>query len=268
MTSLEPPVDSPKPDAAVLDAIAAAATVTVLTGAGMSAESGVPTFRGAQTGLWKRFDPTELASPDAFTRDPDLVWGWYRWRAGLVAAAQPNAGHTALAQWQTDAAVRGGRVLIGTQNVDDLHERAGSEVVAHVHGTLAAVRCSICDRPYVGPLDTIETEELRSPPPLCEECSSPVRPGVVWFGEPLPEDQWEAVVAAVEASSVVLVVGTSGLVYPFAGLPGMARSVGATVVEINPEETAVSDLAHHRWRASAAVALPALVTALAAGVGR
>ncbi|KIQ15086.1 SIR2 family NAD-dependent protein deacylase [Rhodococcus sp. MEB064] len=246
---------------AVLDAVRDATTITVLTGAGMSAQSGVPTFRDAQTGLWARYDPEELASPDAFTRDPDLVWAWYRRRAQLVAAAEPNAGHRALARWQLDAPP-GTRVDIATQNVDDLHERAGSTVLAHVHGTLAAVRCSICEAPYLDPLDDVADGEERIPPPSCAVCGSPVRPGVVWFGEPLPEAEWAAVAASVEAAEVVLVVGTSGVVYPFAGLPAQARSAGAVVVEVNPEETAVSDMAHHVWRASAADSLPALVAAV------
>ncbi|MBM7415669.1 MULTISPECIES: NAD-dependent deacylase [Nocardiaceae] len=249
--------DVPPP---VLDAVRSASRVAVLTGAGMSAQSGVPTFRDAQTGLWERYSPEELASPDAFVRDPDLVWAWYRRRAQLVAASSPNAGHVALAQWQRSAPQQ--TVEIATQNVDDLHERAGSTVLAHVHGTLAAVRCSICEEPFEGPVDDVEDGAERIAPPACGLCGSPVRPGVVWFGEPLPEAEWAAVAASVEAADVVLVVGTSGVVYPFAGLPAQARSAGAVVIEINPDETAVSDMTHHVWRATAAGSLPALVAAV------
>lgn len=254
----------------VLTALRRADSITVLTGAGMSAQSGIPTFRDAQTGLWSRFDPADLASHAAFVRDPDLVWGWYRRRAALAARAEPNAGHVALARWQQHAESRGACLTIATQNVDDLHERAGSVVAAHVHGSLTAVRCSVCDAPYRGPLDDDtdigagddagnDTDEIRVPPPSCAECGSPVRPDIVWFGEALPEDAWRAAESAAEEADVVLVVGTSGVVYPFAGLPALARSAGALVLEIDPAETAVSDMAHHHLRAGAADALPALL---------
>ncbi|MGB7364288.1 MAG: NAD-dependent deacylase [Rhodococcus sp. (in: high G+C Gram-positive bacteria)] len=258
--SSDTPNSSPAIPPAILDSIRGAAAVTVLTGAGMSAQSGVPTFRDAQTGLWARYDPAELASPDAFSRDPDLVWAWYRRRAQLVAAAEPNPGHHALARWQRDAG--SASVQIATQNVDDLHERAGSTVLAHVHGMLSAVRCSICEAPYLDPIDDVADGAERLSPPSCSVCGSLVRPGVVWFGESLPEDQWDAASNAVDASNVVLVIGTSGVVFPFAGLPAQARSSGAVVIEINPEETAVSDMAHHVWRATAAQSLPALVDML------
>ncbi|MBY6350496.1 SIR2 family NAD-dependent protein deacylase [Rhodococcoides corynebacterioides] len=252
----------------VLTALRRADTITVLTGAGMSAQSGIPTFRDAQTGLWSRFDPADLASHAAFVRDPDLVWGWYRRRAALAARAEPNAGHVALARWQQHAADRGGRLTIATQNVDDLHERAGAVVAAHVHGSLTAVRCSICDTPYHGPLDDTEDldgtgddteDDIRVPPPPCADCGSPVRPDIVWFGEALPEDAWRAAETAAQGADVVLVIGTSGVVYPFAGLPALARSAGALVIEIDPAETAVSDMAHHHLRDGAADALPALL---------
>lgn len=266
----------------VLAALARADSITVLTGAGMSAQSGIPTFRDAQTGLWSRFDPADLASHAAFVRDPDLVWGWYRRRAALAARAEPNAGHLAVARWQRHAEDRGARLTIATQNVDDLHERAGAVVAAHVHGSLTAVRCSICEAPYHGPLDdvddvddadadadatitageagTADTEDdIRVPPPSCAECGSPVRPDIVWFGEALPEDAWRAAESAAENADVVLVIGTSGVVYPFAGLPALARSAGALVVEIDPAETAVSDMAHHHLRGGAADVLPALL---------
>ncbi len=244
------------PDA-IVDLARAAGRLAVLTGAGMSAESGIPTFRDAQTGLWSNFDPTDLASPEGWARDSSLVWGWYQWRAELVRRSEPNAGHVALTRWQSTT-----HLDIATQNVDDLHERAGSSVVAHVHGSLFDPRCSDCGAHSQPETDLPEEQSGRIAPPPCPECGGPMRPGAVWFGESLPEDQWTAAVHAVENADLVLVVGTSGVVFPFAGLPAMARSTGASVVEINPVETAISDMADHRWRTTAAEGLPALVDAL------
>ena len=229
--------------------------VTVLTGAGMSAESGVPTFRDAQSGLWTRYDPEQLATEDAFRRDPSLVFGWYASRLAGVRAVFPNAGHRALADWAGHAEVR-----LVTQNVDDLHERAGSEVLAHLHGSLAAFRCLDCGRPFDG--DLPEPDAVgRAAPPLCP-CGGLVRPGVVWFGEPLPQKAFADSVLACRDTELLLVVGTSGIVYPAAGLPDLARSMGVPVVEINPEPTELSPSCDVTWRATAATGLPALVAAL------
>jgi NAD-dependent deacetylase len=200
--------------------------VTALTGAGISAESGVPTFRGAD-GLWKNFRAEELATPGAFQRDPRLVWEWYDWRRGLIAQCRPNAGHETLARWET----RFDAFTVGTQNVDGLHRRAGSRNVHYLHGDIWIVRCVDCGSETVD--ETVPLPEL---PPRCA-CGGTLRPGVVWFGEALPEDAFQATVAAVEEADVVLVVGTSGLVYPAAGLPALARRAGAFVVEINPVAT-------------------------------
>lgn len=239
-----------------MDAARTASRIIVLTGAGMSAESGISTFRDAQTGLWKDVDPKALASPEGWAADSDLVWGWYRWRAALVRRSEPNAGHVALASWQGRA-----HVDIATQNVDDLHERAGATVLSHVHGSLFEPYCSDCGtRGAVEDTDDEPAEaDQRVPPPECPLCGGLIRPGAVWFGESLPEDAWRAAEKAVREADLVLVVGTSGVVYPFAGLPAIARSAGATVVEVNPVETEVSDMADHRWRTTAAVGLPALV---------
>jgi NAD-dependent deacetylase len=242
---------------AVIDLARTATRVAVLTGAGMSAESGIATFRDAHTGLWSQFDPADLASPEGWARDSDLVWGWYRWRAELVRRSAPNAGHLALTEWQ-----RRTHLDIATQNVDDLHERAGSHVIAHVHGSLFDPRCSECGVHSQPEADVVDEEIERVVPPECPFCGGPMRPGAVWFGEPLPQDQWTAAVSAVEHADLVLVVGTSGVVFPFAGLPAMARSTGAVVVEINPVETEISDMADHRLRTTAALGLPALVAAL------
>ncbi len=226
--------------------------IAFLTGAGMSAESGVPTFRDALTGLWARFDPAGLATPEAFRRDPALCWGWYRWRAALVRRARPNAGHLAIA----GLAGRGHEVTVVTQNVDDLHERAGSRDVVHLHGSLFATRCFDCGRPAVPDpilegLDAIGGEGAREAPPACVACGGPCRPGVVWFGEPLPADAWERACEALAACELLVVVGTSGLVQPAASLPRLAREAGARVVEINPVESAVSALAHESLRMGA-----------------
>ena len=236
------PVD---PSDQVVRLASTAQRVVVLTGAGMSAESGVPTFRDAQTGLWEKYDVTALASPQAWDDDPALVWSWYRWRAELVEQAQPNAGHHALARWAQRADVR-----VVTQNVDDLHERAGSTGVEHLHGSLFAPRCSECSTPTASATDP----DL----PYCPSCSGLVRPGVVWFGEALPTGPWDAAVAAVEDCDLVVVVGTSGVVYPAAGLPSIARAAGVPTIEINPAYTDLTDQVDHSWRTTAAEGLPLL----------
>ncbi len=232
-------------------------TVTVLSGAGMSAESGVPTFRDAQSGLWERYDAAALATPEAWLADAALVWGWYQWRRSLVRACEPNAGHRALARWARLADVR-----IVTQNVDDLHERAGSAVLAHLHGDLFASRCDTCGQEAHGAEPGPEVaQDGRTPPPRCE-CGGLVRPGVVWFGEALPPDAFEAGMRSVLDSHLVVVVGTSGLVQPAALLPDIALRSGIPVVEINPGPTPLSTDVDVSWRAPAAVALPALIEAL------
>jgi NAD-dependent deacetylase len=224
------------------------ASVAALTGAGISAESGVPTFRGAG-GLWKNFRAEDLATPEAFERDPDLVWEWYDWRRGLIAAVEPNAGHVALAELERHLP---GFTLI-TQNVDGLHDRAGSRNVLKVHGDIWTVRCVDCGK---------QRQDLRAKlaplPPRCA-CGSLERPGVVWFGEGLPQDIWRQAERAARSASVFLVIGTSALVYPAAGLVELAKSSGAKVIEINVAETPVTRLVDLSWRAPSAEALPALL---------
>jgi NAD-dependent deacetylase len=229
-------------------------SVSVLTGAGMSAESGIPTFRGTHDSLWSRFDPMRLATAGAWRKDPALVWGWYRWRMQRVRDAQPNAGHRALA-----ALAQHVPLSLVTQNVDDLHERAGSVVDAHVHGSLFAPRCFACGRAHEGPLDDYVDGVQRVEPMRCTACGDAIRPGVVWFGEALPDDAWDTATDAATRCALMLVVGTSGLVYPAAGLPALARRHGATVVEISPEPTALSADVDHVWRTTAAQALPLLL---------
>ena len=245
---------------AVLEAASSARRVTVVTGAGMSAESGVPTFRDAQTGLWDRYAAEDLATPEAWAHDRAFVWAWYLWRFGLVRRAQPNAGHVALAEWARMPSAPD--VTVVTQNVDDLHERGGSLDVVHLHGSLADFRCERCHAAYEGVVEPLDHEVERVEPPRCEACGAAIRPGVVWFGEMLPVEAWERAVGAAERCDLLLVVGTSGLVHPAAGLPVTALASGARVIEVNPVETAISDYVHHRWRATAAEALPALVAAV------
>lgn len=228
--------------------------LVVLSGAGMSAESGVPTFRDAQTGLWERYDPIDLATPEAWQRDRSTVWAWYRWREHLVSGARPNPGHLAVARAQDHR-----NVVVVTQNVDDLHERAGSEHVHHVHGSLFAHRCDTCATPMeTGPPPPEPVDRLA--PPACALCHGRARPGVVWFGEMLPSAPWEAAVSAVTSASAVLVVGTSGLVRPAASLPGMAADAGIPVVEVNPGPSGLGREVSVHLRAPAGQVLPTLLT--------
>ena len=228
-----------------------AGRVVVFTGAGVSAESGVPTFRGAG-GLWKQFRPEELATPQAFARDPRTVWEWYQWRRGLVAQGRPNAAHLALAEWETR---RDGITLI-TQNVDDLHERAGSRNIVKLHGSLFATRCSSCLQP--ADVTTVNCDSLESLP-RCARCKSLLRPGVVWFGESLPEHQIGAAQQAAESADVCLVVGTSGAVYPAAGIVHTAREAGAAIIVIDPGETSFDAIAGVRFTGTAAEIVPKLI---------
>jgi NAD-dependent deacetylase len=237
----------------VREQLAAARRIAVLTGAGMSAESGVPTFRDAQTGLWSRFDPMQLASEQGFRADPALVWRWYAGRRSAVARAEPNPGHLALAGEER----RGRPLVVITQNVDDLHRRAGSTQVVELHGAIARTiclsKCGFC-----------EEDPARLPPgepPRCPNCGDWLRPGVVWFGEMLDPEQLAAAEAAATACDVMLVVGTSGMVYPAAGLPLAARQAGATVVIVNPAPSEIDDCAHQVLRGTAAVTLPRLIAA-------
>ena len=249
----------------VVAAVRGARRVLVLTGAGMSAESGVPTFRDAQTGLWEAFDPSQLATPEAWADDPPFVWAWYAWRIRLVRNVQPNAGHRAL----TDLAAHRD-VTIVTQNVDDLHERAGSPVAAHLHGSLLDLRCADCGMPSDCEPELPDEPVERVDPATCAACGGDVRPGVVWFGELLPEEAvrtTEAAIEALEPGDVCLVVGTSGIVFPAAGYPAMALAQGATVIEVNPVDTDVSDMCHHTVRGTAAQVLPELVALVAATEG-
>lgn len=230
--------------------------VVVFTGAGASAESGIPTFRDALTGLWGRFDPAQLATSDAFRADPSLCWGWYEWRRHKVLQAQPNGAHLAIAE--LDRYVP--KLTVVTQNVDDLHERAGSRDVSHLHGSLHSPRCIDCGLAYTLSLTSEAPPEggSRIEPPQCTACDGYVRPGVVWFGEMLPEDAWSAGLAAADDCDVFLSIGTSGIVYPAAELPLRALGQGAVVVHVNPVLFDVSNQEHF-LQGSASVMMESLL---------
>ncbi|MBX5494050.1 MAG: NAD-dependent deacylase [Bryobacteraceae bacterium] len=226
-----------------------AKSLAVLTGAGISAESGIPTFRGA-AGLWRNFRPEELATPEAFARNPILVWEWYEWRRELIAAAEPNPGHLALVELER----RIPRFTLITQNVDGLHDRAGSRKILKLHGDIWTDRCTVCGSEVVRQ----PGEKASTQPPRCE-CGGIRRPGVVWFGEPLPADVWRKAEEAVQNADVMLVIGTSAVVYPAAGLAPLAVSRGAKVVEVNLEKTPFSSMVDCSIQGKAGEILPKLL---------
>jgi NAD-dependent deacetylase len=229
----------------------------VLTGAGVSRESGIPTFRDALSGLWGRFDPAQLATPEAFDADPALVWGWYAWRRAQVLLCRPNPAHRAIAA----LAERVPCLTLVTQNVDGLHQRAGSPAVLELHGSLHRPYCRDCGYTH-GLSDStsgLPAEGSPLPPPRCERCGGPVRPGVVWFGETLPGEVWREADAAARACDLVIAVGTSALVYPAAALPLTGISHGAALVQVNPDTTDLDRYATFNQWGTAAQVLPELV---------
>jgi len=243
---------------AAADALKAARRIVAFTAAGISAESGIATFRDAMTGLWARFNPMDLATPEAFGRDPERVSRWYDERRCNVAACRPNAGHLALARLQQFAMQQGCRFTLATQNVDRLHQAAGSAKVLELHGTLWVWRCVECG----------EESEERGPafemfPPRCT-CGGLRRPGVVWFGESLPEAVLAAAQNAVAECDYFLSIGTSGEVYPAAGLIEQAVSAGAKVLEVNPTPTPFSGYVSWSIRGKSGEVLPQIVEAATA----
>ncbi|GAA1801733.1 SIR2 family NAD-dependent protein deacylase [Nesterenkonia flava] len=249
----------------VVSLLRVARRVAVLTGAGISAESGVPTFREVQKGLWERFSAQDLATVDAFESDPALVWTWYRWRQSLIQQVEPNPGHAALARWQKHLTESGGTLTIATQNVDDLHERAGAEVLAHLHGSIFSHRCLGCGSAVELPApqyDGFESPPSPEDPPSCSACGGLIRPGVVWFGEMLPMDAFEATAEAIRHADVVLVAGTSGIVQPAASLPLLALERGTPLIEVNPEETEISEVMDYCLRGPSGQLLPPMVDSL------
>jgi NAD-dependent deacetylase len=250
---MHPPVEAEDLDGALARAAAllrAAEEVAVLTGAGVSAESGVPTFRGPD-GLWEGYRVEEVATPFAFRRDPTLVWRFYNARRAKLQTVRPNPGHYALAE--LERRLPSGRMTLITQNVDGLHRAAGSRRVLEVHGNLARVRCTGC-----GVLEDRGGEVLDDLP-LCRSCGQMLRPDIVWFHEALPEDIWAEAEAATQRCQCFLVVGTSAIVYPAAGLIDVARSSGAKVIEVNLAATNASDAADVGLYGPSGQILPRLV---------
>ena len=236
----------------------AARDVVVTTGAGMSKESGIATFRDAQTGLWARFNPEELASRRGFENDPALVWSWYAERRALIERAEPHEGYRALAAMEA----RFDSFVILTQNIDGLHAAAGSSDVIELHGNIRRAKCFDSNHPASGAWTTsVDT------PPRCE-CGSYLRPDVVWFGEMLDPAHLDRAAEAIDGCDVMLVVGTSGLVYPAAGFPEAAKRAGKMVIEINPEPTPLSTMADVSVRSGARDALSALARRVTGEPGR
>ncbi|MER3424480.1 MAG: NAD-dependent deacylase [Nitrospiraceae bacterium] len=230
--------------------LARARAVTVLTGAGISADSGVPTFRGPD-GLWRNFRPEDLATPEAFARDPHLVWEWYNWRRELIAAKQPNPAHYALVELER----RVERFWLITQNVDGLHRMAGSQRLSEIHGNIWKVRCTAtaCGR----------VEENRDVPltllPLCSTCNGLLRPHIVWFGEALAPEALEQSYRVLESCEILLIIGTSGIVYPAASFAPVAKATGALIVEINLDLTPNSDIVDASLQGRAKDLVPELI---------
>jgi NAD-dependent deacetylase len=223
--------------------------IVAFTGAGISAESHVPTFRGTD-GLWRNYSPEKLCTAEAFSSHPRLVWEWYDWLRGLIHAAQPNRGHLALTELQRKSP---GRFTLVTQNMDGLHDRAGSEDVIKLHGDIWLLRCTKCGRE-----NRNEEVPVNPLPPLCP-CGGILRPAIVWFGEMLPIDQWERAMGAAQNADVLIAIGTSALVYPAAGLVQVARQSGARVAIVNPDPTPADDLAEWILRGPAGEILPRLL---------
>lgn len=229
-----------------------AGQVVVLTGSGVSAESSVPTFREAQTGLWSQYDPQTLATPQAFRHDPELVWEWYRWRRELIRRAEPNPGHLALVELET--LVQSFSLI--TQNVDGLHRLAGSSDVIELHGNIMRSRCTSDGRLFEDMLP--DSDEL----PYCPDCGELLRPDVVWFGEGLPQASFRKALSVSQDSDVFLSVGTSGIVQPAASLAVEARSHGGIIVEINVEDTPLTPIVDFSLRGTSGTILPTLVNSM------
>lgn len=229
--------------------LASARAVTVITGAGISADSGIPTFRGPD-GLWRNFRAEDLATPEAFARDPRLVWEWYDWRRGLIAACRPNPAHDAIAQLEQ----RSPDFWLITQNVDGLHRQAGSQSLSEIHGNIWMVRCTGCG--HVGENRDVPLALL----PTCRHCSALLRPHIVWFGESLDSGDLDRCETALGTCDLCLVIGTSGIVYPAAGFAAVAKRHGAYVAEINLDPTPTSELVDVTIRGRAKDIVPLLLS--------
>ena len=241
-------------------ALARSRRLVVFTGAGVSKESGIATFREPETGLWAQYDPMELATPEAYARDPEFVWSWYEHRFGAAAAAEPNPGHVAIAELERLLP----RVAVVTQNIDALHQRAGSSDVVELHGAMNRFKCVPGTHTGFALADfAAQTEK----PPRCPQCGAYLRPDVVWFGEALPGDALDRAEALSKDCDVMLVVGTSGVVYPAALIPQFAHEAGATVVDVNPERDALTAMATIFLKGPAGEVLPPLVAAVREHLG-
>lgn len=236
-----------------------AQNVIVFTGAGVSQESGIPTFRDAMTGLWSNFNSEDLATPAAFKKQPDQVWGWYEWRRKAVLAAQPNLAHIAIAAMAQHVP----KLTVVTQNVDDLHERAGSVDVIHLHGSLHQPYCSTCGRAHTLPagVPEVTSDGAHIMPPHCMHCGGWVRPGVVWFGEPLSGDTWGLAKEAVRTCDLMFSIGTSSVIYPAAVMPYEALERGACLIQVNPMPTDLDEVASCNLRGKAGVVMAELFDA-------
>lgn len=235
--------------------ISRARRVVVLTGAGVSKESGIPTFREAQEGLWAQYDPMEMASEAGFRRNPKLVWEWYEYRFGMVSSARPNAGHLAIAELERLVPL----VTVVTQNIDGLHAAAGSTVVLELHGSIQRYKC-LSGRHTGFSFDDVMAQPVK--PPRCPQCGDLIRPDVVWFGEYLPEGVLRRAYDASQHCTVMLVVGTSGVVQPAASLPYLASRTGALIIDVNPEPNEISSMADIFLQGKGGAVLPELLQAI------
>jgi len=234
-------------DKSLIDTLRESESIVFFTGAGISSESGIPTFRG-KDGIWNKLKPEELANFNAFIRNPEMVWEWYKHRKKIIHEAQPNAAHLTIAEMQNHFK----NVTVVTQNIDNLHRRAGSNTVFELHGNIERNFCINCKKFYNEELD------FSKGVPKCE-CGGLIRPDVVWFGEYLPEDQFLGGEKAAISSDVFFVVGTSAVVYPAAGLVYTAKQSGATIVEVNIEETPLSSIANYSFFGKAGEILPGVL---------
>lgn len=230
--------------------------LAVLTGAGISAESGIPTFREAQTGLWAQYNPEELATPQAFRTNPELVWEWYQWRQEIIRQAEPNPGHFALAEIEAQMTAQGDYFTLITQDVDGLHQRAGNRRIIELHGNIHRSKCFDCNTLFDNDWETSEQN------PRCQHCHGLLRPDVVWFGENLPTHLLEAAWDSAQNCDVFFSIGTSAMVQPAASLPMIALQNGATIIEVNPDFTSISSLAAYNLHEPAGEVMPKLVEAV------
>jgi NAD-dependent deacetylase len=238
-------------ESGIVESLKSSRSVVVVTGSGVSVESGVPTFRG-EDGLWRQYRAEELATPGAFQSDPRLVWEWYEWRRGIISTAKPNPAHEVIARMEDHY----DDFLLVTQNVDDLHRKAGSERLVEIHGNIWRVRCVDESKEFY-----LHDHPLNEIPPKCE-CGALLRPAVVWFGESLPFEAITEATESIQECDLLMTVGTSGVVYPVASFPMLAKSSGAFVVDVNPDMTPITSIADRSLRRKAGEVLPELWTAL------